>query len=120
LLEISETADQHELENRLIHLNYRSISKPDNPPPHLMFVKGYTDSGFRGQAYHLHVRYYGDWDEPFFRDYLILHPAIAHEYEILKLHLVALYKNDRDAYTYGKTDFIKRITKLAREEKDQR
>lgn len=32
----------------------------------MMFMKGYTPQGFRGQAYHLHVRYAGDWDEPIF------------------------------------------------------
>lgn len=27
---------------------------PENPPPHLTFVKGYTNQGFKGQAYHIH------------------------------------------------------------------
>jgi len=37
----------------------------------MMFMKGYTSEGFQGQEYHVHVRYSGDWDELYFRDYLV-------------------------------------------------
>jgi GrpB-like predicted nucleotidyltransferase (UPF0157 family) len=40
----------------------------------MMFMKGYTSKGFEGQVFHVHVRYRGDWDELYFRDYLINHP----------------------------------------------
>ena len=45
-------------------------------------------------------------DEIIFRDYLIEHPQTAAEYQALKLRLVKLYPNDREAYTKSKTDFI--------------
>jgi GrpB-like predicted nucleotidyltransferase (UPF0157 family) len=79
-----------------------------------MFMKGYTAHGFEGQAFHIHVRYRGDWDELYFRDYLISHPEIADEYGKLKSALQKRYEHDRDGYTKAKTDFIKRITKVSR------
>lgn len=81
----------------------------------MMFMKGYTPQGFRGQAYHLHVRYAGDWDEPIFCHYLQSHPVLAHEYGELKLKLKQVYEHDRDAYTKGKTEFIRQVIRLARE-----
>ena len=44
-----------------------------------------------------------------FRDYLIAHPAVARDYEILKLRLAAEYSNDMKLYTTGKDSFIKEI-----------
>jgi len=38
-------------------------------------------------------------------------------YGELKIKLSRKYKNDREEYTDKKTDFIKRITKLARNDK---
>lgn len=40
----------------------------------------------------------------------------AEEYGKLKLELKQKFENDRDSYTYAKTAFIKKITRLAREE----
>jgi GrpB-like predicted nucleotidyltransferase (UPF0157 family) len=83
----------------------------------MMFAKGYTLHGFKGQAYHVHVWYGGDWDELCFRDYLKAHPDIAREYGVLKVRLSETYRNDREGYTDKKTVFIKRITAKARKEK---
>ena len=80
----------------------------------MMFMKGYTSEGFQGQEYHVHVRYSGDWDELYFRDYLVLHPCFAEEYGNLKIQLKEKYQYDREGYTQGKTEFIKKITKQAR------
>ena len=80
----------------------------------MMFVKGYTKAGFKGQAFHIHVRYKGDWDEIYFRDYLIAHPEVAREYEDLKIRLCSAFKNDREGYTEAKTDFVKMVTGSAR------
>jgi len=62
------------------------------------------------------LRYSGDWDELYFRDFLIAHTDIASEYGCLKKTLEQQYKNDREAYTEGKTEFIQIITVLARKE----
>ncbi|WP_287699177.1 GrpB family protein, partial [Bacteroides sp.] len=115
LLEIPTDADIPSLTTALISAGYICNMQPNNPAPHLMFMKGYTPQGFRGQAYHLHVRYAGDWDEPIFCHYLQSHPALAHEYGELKLKLKQVYEHDRDAYTKGKTEFIRQVVRLARE-----
>jgi GrpB-like predicted nucleotidyltransferase (UPF0157 family) len=93
---------------------YLFIERPDKPPPHMMFVKGYTPEGFKGQAFHVHVRYTGDWDEIRFRDYLIGNPSMAEAYTELKKQLAQQFPNDRDAYTEAKTEFIEKVNTLAR------
>ncbi|MCE1165372.1 MAG: GrpB family protein [Bacteroidetes bacterium] len=95
-------------------LGYYYIPKPENPAPHMMFVKGYTKHGFEGQAFHVHARYPGEQDEVVFRDYLINNPDIAVEYEMLKIELAAKFRHDRDAYTEGKGEFVARVLREAR------
>ena len=82
----------------------------------MMFLKGYTPEGFKGQAFHLHVRYPSDWAELYFRDYLRDHKDIADEYGWLKAKLLNTYEHDRDGYTEVKTEFISKYTDIAREE----
>lgn len=77
--------------------------------------KGYTANGFAEKVFHLHLRYVGDNDEIYFRDYLISHPDIAKEYETLKLGLWKKFEHNRDAYTQAKTDFITKYTMLAKQ-----
>lgn len=117
LLEIPEGTANEKLIERLESTGYIYISSPGLPAPHMVFVKGYTIRGFEGQAYHLHIRYPGDWDELYFRDYLLRHPETVREYEALKQQLARDFPSDRDAYTDGKEAFIKEVTKKAREEK---
>jgi GrpB-like predicted nucleotidyltransferase (UPF0157 family) len=81
-----------------------------------MLAKGYSVKGFSGQAFHLHVRYSGDWDEIVFRNYLINNTEVAYEYGELKRKLSIEFMHDREKYTESKSDFISGITKTAREE----
>lgn len=53
-------------------------------------------------------------DEIAFRDYLRAHPARAAEYAALKRRLCIEYARDREAYTEGKSAFVKTTTDLAR------
>lgn len=78
--------------------------------------KGYTEEGFAQEVFHLHLRYKGDNDELYFRDYLLAHPDVAKAYEALKLTLGKIYKYNRNGYTEAKTEFIKQYTKLAKQE----
>jgi len=78
------------------------------------FNKGYTKRGFAEKVYHVHLRYAGDNDELYFRDYLNEHPQVAKEYESLKLGLWKKYEHDRDAYTEAKTAFVAKWTAEAR------
>lgn len=114
LLQVARQIEISKVKFVFTSLNYHINEHPDNPPPHLTFVKGYSEQGFKGQAYHVHIRYRGDWNEIRFRDYLISHKTIAKEYQNLKLRLAAKYRHDREAYTNLKSDFIGRINKLAR------
>jgi GrpB-like predicted nucleotidyltransferase (UPF0157 family) len=84
---------------------------------HMAFWKGYFPE--LPQKYHLHMAP-GDhplMDNLLFRDYLIEHPETAREYEKLKYRLAELHRNDREAYTDAKADFIKEITERARKER---
>ena len=114
LLEIDGKTNIEELIVKIQSTGYIYTHQPENPAPHMMFMKGYTPQGFKGQAYHLHVRYAGDWDEPIFCHYLQLHPEVARKYGELKVELKKRYEHDRDAYTESKTEFITSIVQLAR------
>lgn len=74
------------------------------------FNWGYTEYGFAEKVYHLHLRYTGDNEELYFRDYLNDNPGIAKEYEQLKLKLWHQYEHNRDGYTEAKKEFVKKYT----------
>lgn len=117
LLEIMEITNCDLQIKQLQKIGYQYISKPENPPPHMMFAKGYSESGITGQTFHIHVRYPGDYDEIVFRDYLIKEPSVTADYAKLKRKLADEFKNDREKYTDSKTTFIKNITLIARKKK---
>jgi GrpB-like predicted nucleotidyltransferase (UPF0157 family)/GNAT superfamily N-acetyltransferase len=116
LLEINEGTDINNLIASLRSPEYICLNPPTIPsePPHLMFLKGYTSTGFAEKVYHIHVRYPGDWDELHFRDYLITHPETAAEYAVLKTRLHKDFEHNRDGYTAAKTDFIRAVMARAR------
>ncbi|MBR3308888.1 MAG: GrpB family protein [Lachnospiraceae bacterium] len=111
LVELSENADLEEATHIMEQNSFIRMSKEKG---RISLNKGYTEDGFADQVYHIHLRYAGDNDELYFRDYLNEHPQIAKEYEVLKLELWRRFEHDRDAYTEAKTDFIRRWTKEAR------
>lgn len=113
LLEVSEDIDLSEITERMRDEGY-VVNTPEKDI--IMYLKGYTPRGFEGQCVHIHVRHYSDWDELYFRDYLIMHPEAVQEYGSLKLMLKEKYTHDRDGYTDAKGDFIKKYTELARGE----
>lgn len=80
----------------------------------ISFNRGYTKNGFADKVFHIHLRYMGDNDELYFRDYLNEHAGTAKEYETLKLQLWKLFEHDRDAYTHAKTKFIMKWTAEAK------
>ena len=80
------------------------------------FNRGYTKKGFAENVYHVHLRYAGDNDELYFRDYLNEHPQVAKDYETMKMKLWKQYGHNRDAYTDAKTAFIKKWTSEAKRE----
>jgi len=116
LLEITEDCDLKFLVSVLEKNGYIFEKQPQKPAPHMMFMKGYTEKGFEEKVFHLHVRYLGDWNELYFRDYIQLHKDVAEEYGKLKMGLKDKYEHNRDGYTEAKTEFIKKYTNIARSE----
>ena len=117
LIEINEDTDIEKLITAMPEEDYICLDQGSltmlTPPPHLMFLKGYTPTGFAERVYHIHVRYFGDCDELYFRDYLIAHPEIAAEYAELKQKLFKNFEYDRDGYTEAKGVFVKEVTEKA-------
>jgi len=111
LLEIEKEESIENITEKIISLGYRKMSSTEK---RVSFNKGYTESGFAEKVFHLHLRFAGDNDELYFRDYLKEYPQAAKEYEEMKLSLAKKYQNNRDAYTDAKTEFIKKITDLAK------
>ena len=101
---------------RLSEQGWLLMHEQQTPYWTMLFNKGYTPQGFAQQVYHLHVREYGDWDELYFRDYLLAHPETAAAYAQLKRDLFNDYQYNRDGYTAGKTAFVQEISRLARQE----
>ena len=111
MVEITEKADMEEI---AYILEQNGFIKMSDEKRRITLNKGYTKEGFADKVYHIHLRYAGDNDELYFRDYLNEHPQIAKEYETLKLELWKRYEHDRDAYTVAKTNFVRKWTKEAR------
>jgi GrpB-like predicted nucleotidyltransferase (UPF0157 family) len=120
LLEINTETDIEKLKNILLYNGWLLMSSENKPFMKMSFNKGYTKQGFAEKVYHLHIRHYGDWNELYFRDYLIEHKEVAEEYEKLKLRLIEKYEHDRDGYTDAKFDFILKYTQKAKEEYDDK
>src|SRR5699024_7520506 len=114
LLEITEDCDLKFLVSVLEKSGYFFENQPHKPSPHMMFMKGYTEKGFAKKVFHLHVRYIGDWNELYFRDFLRLRKDVAQEYGKLKINLIGKYQHDRDGYTEAKTEFINNYSKIAK------
>lgn len=67
------------------------------------------------RTHHLHLIPYGSWfwrARLGFRDTLRADPVLAEEYAQLKYRLAEKYREDREAYTEAKSDFVQRILSL--------
>jgi L-amino acid N-acyltransferase YncA/GrpB-like predicted nucleotidyltransferase (UPF0157 family) len=84
-------------------------------PFYAWFIKR-DASGKRTHHIHMVEREFEHWERLFFRDYLIEHPRLIKEYQLLKLHLSEKFPNDRIAYTDAKTKFILQTTLSAKEQ----
>ena len=111
MLEIPKETDMAVTRDLLLQNGYLLMSESQG---RMSFNKGYTPSGFAKRVFHLHLRYEGDHDELYFRDYLQEHSAVAKDYEKLKLSLWKQYEHNRNAYTDSKTEFIKKYTEEAK------
>ena len=112
LVEVEHTASLLQIKEILLQVGYLCMNES---PTRLSFNKGYTLQGFSDKVFHLHLRYWGDNDELYFRDYLQEHLLVARQYEALKISLWKPYEHDRDAYTAHKTNFVRKYTQIAKE-----
>lgn len=113
LLEIPTDFSMDHVKHLLVNNGYICMSEGDRRKS---FNRGYTKNGFAQRVFHLHLRYLGDNDELYFRDYINDQPEIAKEYEALKLSLWKKYEKNRDAYTDAKTAFVKQYTERAKKD----
>lgn len=111
LIEVSTDSD---IENTAKVIEQNGFIRMSSETGRISLNRGYTKSGFAEKVFHIHIRYIGDNDELYFRDYLNEHPQIAKEYEALKLRLCKQFKHNRDAYTNAKTEFVKKCTAEAK------
>jgi len=93
---------------------WRATHGEDGPPFYSWFIKR-NSAGVRTHHIHMVESDFEHWDRLFFRDYLIADPETAKEYETLKYALARNYPNDRAAYTNGKSEFVVRVTQVAKE-----
>lgn len=111
LIEIPQNDKLSDYKERIVKSGYICMSETSN---RVSFNKGYTEKGFTEKVFHLHLRYVGDNDELYFRDYLVENTNIAIEYEKMKLKLWKNYEFDRDGYTNAKKEFVQRYTEKAK------
>lgn len=111
LVEIPFEYSMNKVKTKLESIGYFCHSETEK---RMSFNKGYTEDGFAGKVFHLHLRYLGDNDELYFRDYMSDNPIVAKQYEALKLSLWKKYEHDRDGYTNAKSEFILKFTDKAK------
>ena len=97
--------------------------KKENPFEYLL-AKGMTVDGFSERVFLLHLRYAGNWDELYFRDYLLEYPDVAAEYSCLKekiLNDISEGKLERmpngqpNGYSNAKASFVKEVSQQAKD-----
>ncbi|MDE7417391.1 MAG: GrpB family protein [Lachnospiraceae bacterium] len=117
LIEITVDSDMELIAKRIEENGFIRMASASN---RVSFNRGYTEDGFAENVYHVHLRYDGDNDELYFRDYLNEHTQVAKDYELMKLKLWKQYEHNRDAYTDAKAEFVKKWTSKARKAYDGR
>ncbi len=93
---------------------WRPTHGEDGPPWYAWFIKRDPHTGVRTYHIHMVLKGFEHWDRLLFRDYLRDHPEVATQYGMLKRQLSAAHPRDRVAYTQGKSEFIRKVTKQAK------
>lgn len=107
------------LESQGYDFFWRPSRDDGNPPFYAWFIKRDQD-GRRTHHIHMVEKSFGHhWDRLHFRDYLIEHPDTAREYGELKQKFGSEHHADRVAYTKAKSDFITRVTALAKKQYEE-
>lgn len=111
---VSNSADFPRIIAAIETLGYEYWAENPNTAQ-LFFVKGRPPAG-KGRTHHVHVLQDADKfeDAVLFRDALNGDPTLAAEYETLKRDLAGKFATEREAYTEGKTDFIRDVIRNVR------
>ena len=105
LVAADSIVDREAMKRRLSPLDYVNVPYTGDDK-RLFFKKGVP------RAYHVHVvkrNSWTYWRHLLFRDTLIADPELKGEYERLKRVLAAEFREDREAYSDAKTEFIERV-----------
>lgn len=113
LVEIPANFSMNGIKKLLVENGYTCMAEEENRKS---FNRGYTNEGFAEKVFHLHLRYSGDNNELYFRDYMNDYSALAKQYEEMKLSLWKKFEYDRDGYTNAKGQFISECTEKAKKE----
>ena len=89
----------------------------DSPPGHFQCVRRDTQTFKRLVHVHLVDPKHPMWRTVAFRDYLRAHPDALARYATLKKDLAAKFPDDREAYTFGKSELVEELTKQALSER---
>lgn len=126
LLEIDGCCNVTKLIEDLRVIGYgEEIFSRNDDPMRLLLGKGYSSDGYAEKVYHLHVRYLGNWDELYFRDFLKENPDVSAEYGKLKLNIIKDIEkgiieripNGRlNGYSEAKLAFVKKYSDVAKKE----
>ncbi len=118
LVEVASLARTREcvapiLESQGYDYFWRPTWGDDTPPFYAWFIKR---DNYGNRTHHIHMveSDFEHWDRLLFRDYLIMYPEAAWEYEQLKFKLEKENLNNRIEYTIRKGEFIEKITQLAK------
>ncbi|SMC30951.1 GrpB domain, predicted nucleotidyltransferase, UPF0157 family [Oscillospiraceae bacterium] len=85
LLEIDGTCIVSKVVEALKSIGFGTeVCMKKEEPYEYLLAKGMTVDGFAEKVFLLHLRYAGNWDELYFRDYLLEHPDVAAAYSRLK------------------------------------
>lgn len=125
LLEIDGTCIVSKVVEALKSIGFGTeVCMKKEEPYEYLLAKGMTVDGFAEKVFLLHLRYSGNWDELYFRDYLLEHPDVAAEYSRLKEQILDDISEGRlermpngqpNGYSNAKFSFVKDISQRARD-----
>lgn len=113
MVAVEDLSDMQKYFPGMASLGYTNIPH-DEDAERRFFLKGMP------RTHHVHVVTYGRWTywkHLLFRDYLMDHPITLEEYECLKRILAKRFRDDREKYLEGKSDFIVSVMDRAVREK---
>ena len=118
LVEVQDIHKMDSLNGEMVKLGYEPKGE-FGIPGRRFFVRNYQHH----RTHHVHIFQTGHADIERvlgFRDYLIAHPEDAEAYGKLKVRLAQQFREDREHYTEGKTEFVRGIDRKVQEWKLER